>query len=110
MPGQPPMMPGQPAPAPAGGEMSPAAEMLGPLAMLAQQQQQAMAMQQQQEMMLKEAMRQQLLRLVSMMPAANPAGVAARTEPLPPNISPEDGGEMEGEDMDEDEYGSAGMM
>lgn len=102
MPGQPPMMPGQP-PMGGGDDQSPAAQMLPPLAMLAQQQQQALAIQDQQEQMLKEAMKQQLLRLISMMPALNPAGVAARTEPLPPNISPEDGGEMENEGEMEDD-------
>lgn len=85
--------------APMGGEQAPAAQLLPVLAMLAQQQQAALDQQQQQEMMLKEAMRQQILRLVSMMPTANPAGVAARTEPMPPMMSPEDAGEMDNESM-----------
>ena len=79
--------------APMGGpaeEQSPAAQLLPIVAMLAQQQQQALMVQQQQEEMLRQAMQDQLLRLISMMPTANPAGVAARTEPMPMNVSPED--------------------
>ena len=81
---------GAPMPGPAMGapgmEPAPATQMLGPLAMLSQQQQQ---------MMLREAMKQQILRLVSMMPMANPAGAAARTEPLPQSMGEE--GMMEDE-------------
>jgi hypothetical protein len=101
--------------APMGGEQAPAAQLLPVMAMLAQQQQGALAQQEQQMMMLKEAMRQQILRLVSMMPTANPAGVAARTEPLPASMSPMDaeGAEVEGgpEDDQEDaaEYGGEMM-
>ena len=71
-------------------DAAPAAQMLPALAMLAPQQQAALDALRQQEMMLREEMRQQLLRLISMMPTANPAGVAARTEPMPMNVSPED--------------------
>lgn len=84
---------GAPGMAPMGapaGEAAPATQMMAPLAMLAQQQQQAIAMQSQQQMMMREAMKEQILRLVSMMPMANPAGMAARTEPLPPSMSAED--------------------
>ncbi len=104
---------GAPMPGPAMGapgmEPAPAAQMMAPLAMLAQQQQQAVNAQAQQQMMMREAMKQQILRLVSMMPVANPAGVAARTEPLPPSMSPEDDmsqGENENDmgDMAEDQY------
>jgi hypothetical protein len=76
-----------------GMEPAPATQMLGPLAMLSQQQQQ-------QQMMLREAMKQQILRLVSMMPMANPAGAAARTEPLPQSMGEE--GMMEDEASSED--------
>jgi len=79
------------APAQGGGEgVAPAGQILPIMAMLAQQQQGAMQQQHQQEMALKEAMRQQILRLVSMMPTENPAGMAARTEPMPTSMSPED--------------------
>jgi hypothetical protein len=84
---------GAPGMAPMGapaGEAAPATQMMAPLALLAQQQQQAIAMQSQQQMMMREAMKEQILRLVSMMPMANPAGMAARTEPLPPSMSAED--------------------
>jgi len=95
---------GAPMPGPAMGapgmEPAPAAQMMAPLAMLAQQQQQAIAMQSQQQMMMREAMKQQILRLVSMMPMANPAGVAARTEPLPPSMGEE--GMMENEESPSD--------
>ena len=88
---------GAPMPGPAMGapgmEPAPATQMLGPLAMLSQQQQQ-------QQMMLREAMKQQILRLVSMMPMANPAGAAARTEPLPQSMGEE--GMMEDEASSED--------
>jgi hypothetical protein len=88
-------------------EPAPAAQMMAPLAMLAQQQQQAVAAQQQQQMMMREAMKQQILRLVSMMPMANPAGVAARTEPLPPSMGENDMSPGENEnamgDMAEDQ-------
>lgn len=78
------------APPQGGDDQAPAAQILPIMAMLAQQQQGAMQQQQQQEMALKEAMRQQILRLVSMMPTENPAGMAARTEPMPTSMSPED--------------------
>lgn len=93
MAGGPAAMMGAPAAAPA-----PAAQMLPALAMLAPQQQAALDALQQQEMMMRDAMKQQILRLISMMPVANPAGVAARTEPMPPNMSPQDGGAMGRED------------
>lgn len=97
--------------APMGGEQAPAAQLLPVMAMLAQQQQGALDQQQQQMMMLKEAMRQQILRLVSMMPTANPAGVAARTEPLPPSMSPMDAESAEVEDeMEDDGAEYAGEM
>ena len=97
-----PPAPGAPMPGPAmgapgmspmgapAGEAAPATQMMAPLALLAQQQQQAIAMQSQQQMMMREAMKEQILRLVSMMPMANPAGMAARTEPLPPSMSEND--------------------
>ncbi len=95
---------GAPMPGPAMGapgmEPAPATQMLGPLAMLSQQQQQALGMQQQQQMMLREAMKQQILRLVSMMPMPNPAGAAARTEPLPQSMGEE--GMMENEESPSD--------
>ena len=95
---------GAPMPGPAMGapgmEPAPAAQMMAPLAMLAQQQQQAVDAQAQQQMMMREAMKQQILRLVSMMPMANPAGAAARTEPLPPSMGAE--GMMEDEASSED--------
>ena len=102
MPG-PPMGPpmGMPMGAPTGGGTAPAAQMLAPLAMLAQEQQAVMQQQHQQEMMLKEAMRQQILRLVSMMPTENPAGMAARTEPMPTSMSPEDQGGEESSGMED---------
>jgi hypothetical protein len=81
---------GMPMGAPAGDNAAPAGQMLAPLAMLAQEQQGALTQLHQQEMMLKEAMRQQILRLVSMMPTENPAGMAARTEPMPPSMSASD--------------------
>lgn len=81
---------GMPMGAPAGDNAAPAGQMLAPLAMLAQEQQGALTQLHQQEMMLKEAMRQQILRLVSMMPTENPAGMAARTEPMPPSMSDAD--------------------
>lgn len=97
-----------------GEDVAPAAQLLPIVAMLAQQQQQALMAQQQQEQMLREAMREQILRLVSMMPTANPAGVAARTEPMPMNMSSEDAegaGEMGMEDeMVAEEEDSAMMM
>jgi hypothetical protein len=98
--------------APMGDDQAPAAQLLPVLAMLAQQQQAAMAQQQQQEMMLKEAMREQILRLVSMMPTANPAGVAARTEPMPPMMSPDDASGMEDDTMRAEDEGAeyAGEM
>lgn len=71
-------------------DQAPAAQILPIMAMLAQQQQTAMQQQSQQESALKEAMRQQILRLVSMMPTENPAGMAARTEPMPTSMSPTD--------------------
>lgn len=98
---------GAPMPGPAMGapatEPAPAAQVLPALAMLAPQQQAALDALNQQEMMMREAMRQQILRLISMMPTANPAGVAARTEPMPPSMSPEDGG------MEDDMGGEEGM-
>jgi hypothetical protein len=101
------MIPGQPMMAGEGGDdMAPAAQLLPIMAMLAQQQQGAMNAQQQQEDMMKEQMRQQIIRLISMMPTKNPAGVAARTEPLPPSMSPSDMSSGENEnstgDMSED--------
>jgi hypothetical protein len=95
-----PMLPQDPnAAAPAAPQMAapdpnaaPATQMLPILAMLAQQQQAAVDQQNQQEAMMKEAMKQQILRLVSMMPTQNPAGVAARTEPLPTSMSANDAG------------------
>ena len=98
--GAPGMGMGMPMGAPSGGT-APAAQMLAPLAMLAQEQQAVMQQQQQQEMMLKEAMRQQILRLVSMMPTENPAGMAARTEPMPTSMSPEDQGGEESSGMED---------
>ena len=90
------------APAQGGGEgVAPAGQILPVMAMLAQQQQVAMQQQHQQEMMLKEAMRQQILRLVSMMPTENPAGMAARTEPMPTSMSPEDQGGEESSGMED---------
>ncbi|CAB4171966.1 hypothetical protein UFOVP929_34 [uncultured Caudovirales phage] len=76
--------------APEGDNTAPAGQMMAPLALLAQQQQGALSQLHQQEMMMKEAMRQQIIRLISMMPMANPAGMAARTEPLPPSMGAED--------------------
>ena len=97
-----PMIPQDPnaAPAPATAapmaappqDSAPATQILPILAMLAQKQQAAVDQQNQQEMMMKEMMKQQILRLVSMLPVQNPAGVAARTEPLPTTMSPNDSG------------------
>lgn len=110
-----PPAPGQPMPGPAmmqpPADQAPATQMLPALAMLAQQQQQALAMQQQQEMMLKEAMKQQILRLVSMMPIQNPAGIAARVEPMPANVSAADTEMSDDSDAGEEEaYENEEMM
>tara|TARA_R110000868_G_scaffold39786_10_gene138267 strand:- start:1191 stop:1505 length:315 start_codon:yes stop_codon:yes gene_type:complete len=99
--------PGGAPPQGGGNDQAPAAQILPIMAMLAQQQQGAMQQQQQQEQALKEAMRQQILRLVSMMPTENPAGMAARTEPMPTSMSPTDqngDAEMESPDMGTEDY------
>lgn len=94
-------MPPGGAPPQGGDDQAPAAQILPIMAMLAQQQQGAMQQQQQQEQALKEAMRQQILRLVSMMPTENPAGMAARTEPMPTSMSPDDQSGEEPSDMED---------
>lgn len=73
-------------------DAAPATQILPVLALLAQKQQAAVDQQNQQEMMMREMMKQQILRLVSMLPTQNPAGVAARTEPLPTSMSANDAG------------------
>ncbi len=89
-----------PAPAPPmGGDatQAPAVQMMPVLAMLAQQQTGAIQQQQQQDQALKEAMRQQILKLVSMIPTLNPAGQAAVVTPMPPSMGPQDAqGQMSG--------------
>jgi hypothetical protein len=90
MPGQPPMMPG-PMGAPmgeSGDDQAPAAAVLPIIAMLAQQQSAVMEQESRREDAIKEMMKQQLLRVISMIPVANPAGMAARTEPMPPQMPP----------------------
>lgn len=111
MPGMPPMIPGAEGEA---DDQAPAMQVLPIIAMLAQQQQAAMIQQQQQEDMLKDVMKQQLLQVISMIPAANPAGAAARTEPMPPQMPPGDGAmaadEMEAASDMESDAESAEMM
>jgi len=111
MPGQAPMIP-PPGAAPADAgmaapaeEQAPAAEILPIIAMLAQQQTAVMQQENQRQMMMREMMKEQILRVISMTPVANPAGVAARTEPMPAQMPPNTmaGGEDMEDDMDEGE-------
>jgi hypothetical protein len=88
-----------------GDDQAPAAAVLPIIAMLAQQQQAVMAQESQREDALKDMMKQQLLRVISMIPVANPAGMAARTEPMPPQMPTsgmDDGPEPVGPEQAED--------
>lgn len=91
MPGQAPMIPAPMGGAPmgeSGDDQAPAAAVLPIIAMLAQQQQAVMDQESRREDAIKDMMKQQLLRVISMIPVANPAGMAARTEPMPTQMPP----------------------